>query len=279
MVVTRTVLRYYGAKARIAEWVLSHVPPHVCWVDAFCGAGSITLRKSRTAFEVINDRNREVITFFRVLRDRRDDLLEALRFTPYARAEFEDAFLPTDSDLEIARHVYVRSWQAQHGFTDISTIGWRFDKTTNPVVKQTCVGRFADTSDLYAVADRLRKVQIECDDALKIIPRFDAPTTLTYCDPPYVTSTRASRWQKRGYVHEFHDDDHRRLADLLHACKGMVLLSGYPSPLYDELYPTWQRVEKQTIKNSHAEATECLWLNPAAASAVRQRPLPLDGVA
>jgi DNA adenine methylase len=112
-------------------------------------------------------------------------------------------------------------------------------------------------------------VQIECSDALAVIRRFDAPTTLFYVDPPYVLATRCERWG-RGYRHEYRDGDHRELASVLHDLEGMVVLSGYESDLYDELYAGWARVTRRVQTLSPRSATEVLWLSPSAAAHGRQ---------
>lgn len=116
-------------------------------------------------------------------------------------------------------------------------------------------------------------VQIEHDDAFKVIERFDGAGTLFYVDPPYVHDTRYITSKNKGYQFEMVDEDHRRLAALLNSVRGMVVLSGYPSPLYDELYPDWKRIERevQDISGS-GKQTECLWLSPRT---VADNALPL----
>jgi DNA adenine methylase len=105
----------------------------------------------------------------------------------------------------------------------------------------------ADVVDrLHAAAARLRKVVIENRPAAEVIALYDAPDVVLYCDPPYLDSTRSGlRDHKRGdYAHDTNTEaDHRELAEVLHGCRSSVLLSGYGSPLYDELYGGWERAE------------------------------------
>ena len=77
---------------------------------------------------------------------------------------------------------------------------------------------------------RLRRVLIENIPAVDLILREDAPGTLFYCDPPYLHETRTAT---AGYAFEMAEADHRDLLDVLRQCKGKVVLSGYPSALYD----------------------------------------------
>ena len=108
-------------------------------------------------------------------------------------------------------------------------------------------------------------MQLEHDDALAVLARYDTPETLFYVDPPYVASTRGARWATTAYAHELGDTDHRTLAEALHALQGMVVLSGYPCPLYDnELYPGWRTVDRKSAMQSSRMGTERLWCSPRA---------------
>lgn len=88
---------------------------------------------------------------------------------------------------------------------------------------------------------------------------------MVYADPPYVHDTRAKHL---AYAHEMSDEQHRRLAGALHAAVARgarVALSGYLSALYDELYPSWRRVEMDVATTAARVAkrrtTEVLWLS------------------
>jgi DNA adenine methylase len=118
-------------------------------------------------------------------------------------------------------------------------------------------------------------VQLECDDALRVIARFDGPDSLYYLDPPYPASTRAARWATTAYAHELSDDGHRRLAEALYALRGMAVVSGYPGPLYRELYAGWPVVTRRARTNGARAAVEALWLSPRAAARLGTRQLAL----
>ena len=113
---------------------------------------------------------------------------------------------------------------------------------------------------LPEIAQRLLRVQIEHDDAIKVIKRYDSEDTLFYCDPPY---PHESRTDSNAYGFEMSNAQHRELARVLHNVKGKVALSGYNCPLMEELYGNWNYVEGPE-KNCHSvkkPRTEVLWIN------------------
>jgi DNA adenine methylase len=263
------VLRYYGAKFRLASWITRHFPPHTTYVEPFGGAAGVLLRKPLSPVEVYNDLDSGVFNFFKVLREHRRAFLTSLRNTPYSRQEFESAFEATESldDLERARRFFISSWQGFGGARDTMT-GWKRQKSlwiNNTRINQMGEWRAA-IRNLASVADRLRKVQIENDDALKVIQFFDTPTTLFYCDPPYPKDTRNRNWANRAYAHEFAPHDHVHLANALKAIKGMALVSTYPNDHYAELFADWTSVTTSCQTMNKTIATEQLYISPRAAA-------------
>lgn len=258
-------VRYYGGKWRIASWILEQFPPHTCYVEPFCGAANILFRKNPSKYEVINDLNSNIVTFFDVLRSRPEDLIQAIQLTPYSREEHRNAHddVPLDypdRPLEVARRFYVRSRQSFGAGEGEYSTGWRFQRNNRRGL--SCVDEWNSTDNLYLAAKRLKSVQIECDTAINTIQRFDGPETLFYVDPPYMFDTRYSSEQR--YAHEMSNQQHVELADCLKGVQGMVLLSGYDSPLYRELYSDWRHISKDTRTNGNNEATEFLWINANA---------------
>jgi DNA adenine methylase len=242
-------IAYFGGKSRIAPWLVAMFPPHRVYVEPFMGSAAILLAKPPSIHEVVNDRDGDVVNFFRVLRDEPAELERVCRLTPYARDEYDAAQLVDGlDDLERARRWWVRSSQS---FGQIAQrTGWSTSVSrgaNNARSAWNRIERFAP------VAERMARCTIENGDALDVIVRNDKPDAVIYCDPPYLGSTRTSfadgRRPHGDYVHEFStDDDHRRLAKILQEVTATVFVSGYPSPLYDdELYAGWARTEQGVL--------------------------------
>ena len=107
---SRPILRYHGGKWILAPWIISHFPPHRVYVEPFGGAASVLLRKPRSYAEVYNDLDREIVSLFRVARERGEELRRALELTPFARQEYLEAWHPSDDPLEQARRTVIRAY-------------------------------------------------------------------------------------------------------------------------------------------------------------------------
>lgn len=274
---TRPVIRYHGGKWRLAPWVISHFPPHRVYVEPFGGAASVLLRKRRVSGEVYNDLWDRVVDVFRVLRDHdmAAELARRLVLTPFARAEFAaavpDAF-ETDDIIERARLTIVRAYLG-HGSNspdETQSTGFRSNSmrsNTTPAVE------WANYPwQIGAFVERLRGVVIESRAAVDVMRGFDGPDTLHYVDPPYVheTRSRGNKYDVKQYRHELTNADHEALGVVLNSLDGMVVVSGYPSPLYDNMLAGWKRVETRALADGALERTEALWLNRAAVAAQAQ---------
>ncbi len=130
---------------------------------------------------------------------------------------------------------------------------------------------WANYPDLItAFARRLGGVVIENRPAVDVLRQHDAPEVLHYADPPYPYETRNARWAGKAYRFEMSEGDHREFAAALHQLRGMVVVSGYPCALYDDLFGDWRRVQRQSMSDGARPRTECLWLNLAAVRTLEQ---------
>ncbi|MZF56911.1 DNA adenine methylase [Streptomyces sp. SID5594] len=262
MTTRKSPVPYFGAKGRTAPWITSLLPPHQHYVEPYCGGLSVLLAKQPAAMETVNDLDGELMTFWRVLRDRPAELVRACALTPHSRAELAAAHEPVDpgDDLELARRIWCRLAQGRAG--TLRNTGWRhyIDPAGSGTSMPGYMAAYVDR--LAAAAERLRRVSLESMPALDLIAKYGAhPDVLLYVDPPYLGTTRP--WSN--YRIEMKTEgEHRELAAALANCKAAVVLSGYDSPLYDELYAGWHRADHQTMTGNAKTAkdrTEVLWSN------------------
>ncbi|MDQ3785783.1 MAG: DNA adenine methylase [Actinomycetota bacterium] len=253
---------YFGGKTRLASQIAAAFPPHEHYVEPFGGSLAVLLAKPRSRMETVNDLDGDLMTFWRVLRDQPADLARVCALTPHSRAEHLEAYALDDApdDLERARRVWVLLTQGRGG--QMKQTGWRHyvdpagSVTSMPGYLEAYVGR------IEPAAARLAGVSLECQPALDLCTRYGkSRNVLLYVDPPYLGSTRYSG----GYRHEMKTEaGHRDLAAVLRGSAATVVLSGYDSPLYLELYPDWHvtRIETTTGQGgTRQERTEVLWSN------------------
>lgn len=258
----RPVLRYPGGKYRLAKWIISHFPAHDFYVEPYGGGGSVLMAKPASRGEIYNDIFGDAVNVFRVLRDpaQAKELERLIRLTPCSYEEYRNAYDYCDEPIERARRTIYRSFMTI-GADGVTRKGAGFRGLKNLDTVVTSAQEWAVYPDMISVfTKRLRNVMIENRDALYVMRLYDKPSTLFYVDPPYVRSTRS----KRGaiYVNELSDHDHEQLAKVLHSLKGMIILSGYPSELYKELYGDWNQAFKTTTAQNGKGRVECLWLSP-----------------
>jgi DNA adenine methylase len=258
------ILKYVGAKWRVAKWILKFIPKHESYLEPFFGSGAVFFNKDPCRIETINDIDGEVVNFFRVCRTQPEELAEMLRLTPWAREDRNDAYIPGDTELEKARKFAVRCWQT-FGPTPRVTNGWR-----NTTGKHQNSG--PNNAKLWTMlperiaraSQRLMGVQIENAPAIGLIKRHNGPEVLIYADPPYIWSTRTTNGMS--YKHEMTDADHEELLMALKQHKGPALLSGYENDLYNDHLQEWRKETHKTQAERGATRIECLWMNPACAA-------------
>lgn len=257
---------WYGGKYSHLNWLLPHLPEAHHYCEPFAGSAAVLLNRAPSPVETYNDRDGEVVNFFRVLREQKETLIEAMGLTPFSREEFSEAVeaLTMDdlSPLERARRFFVRARQVRTGLAQTASLGrWANCKNTSRAGMGGAVSRWLGSVEgLPEIAERLLRVQIENRPALEVIQLYDSDSTLFYCDPPY---PHQSRRDSKAYGYEMSDAEHMALAACLTAMKGKAAVSGYRCDLMDDLYKGW-RVAEAPTKNCHSSKkprTEALWMN------------------
>lgn len=257
---------WYGGKFSHLSWLLPLLPPCTHYCEPFGGSAAVLLNREPAAVETYNDIDGEVCNFFRVLRDHKEKLTEAIGLTPFSREEFASAcMLDPDLDpVERARRFYVRARQVRTGLAQKASVGrWANCKLTSRAGMSGVISRWLGATDaLPEIAARLLRVQIENRPAEDVIRLYDSSQTLFYCDPPYIHDTRGD---SKAYGYEMSDDDHRKLAAVLNEAKGMVAVSNYDCEIMNELFPPpkWHKLvgEERTNHATKGKRVEVLWTN------------------
>lgn len=268
---TRPVIPYFGGKWKIADWICSYFPKHRIYIEPFGGAASVLMRKEPSKVEIYNDLNDEIVNLFRILRDpaAAEKLRELLNLTPYARTEWQDCSEFSTDPIEQARRTIVISVMSCNSGKAIrrQSNGMKvFSK------EHTHAKTFRNhTNSLKIVTQRLQNVIIENHDAVKVMTQNDTKETLHFVDPPYLAEGRKDKTEMYSYE-LLTGSDHQQLAEVLRSLKGSVVLSGYPSDLYKELFEDfgWKSFSTKSSDGSSKKGeslrTEVIWLNPKAYS-------------
>lgn len=255
---------FFGGKITLGPAIAQLLPEHEHYVEPYAGSLAVLLAKQPSAHETANDLDGALMAFWRVLRDQPQALERACALTPHSRAEFAAArdLDGAASDLERARRVWVLLTQGRAA--RMTRTGWRHycDPAGAGVGMPGYLAGYVQR--IAPAAARLANVSLECRPALDVIRKYGAvPEALLYVDPPYLGSTRANDTTYR--IEMKTEAEHRELAAALHACRAAVVLSGYPSDLYDrELYPGWHRHQMPASTGqggTWANRTEVLWSN------------------
>lgn len=251
----RALLKYPGAKNRIAPWIVSRIPIHKVYCEPFLGSAAVFLNKEPAYNEIINDLDDDIYNFFKVVRESPEELCRLIDVTPYARTEYSLTYMDEPvSDLERARRFAVKCWQG-FGCGNKYKNGYRRgigDRSPNPAKAWS---KLPETIAL--AAERLKNAQIEHKDALELINDLKGENTFIYIDPPYLQNTR----KKYLYNHEMTDEQH---ADLLHivkesSCK--IMISAYETELYNEQLKNWRKEHKSTTAECSRRRTETIYMN------------------
>lgn len=274
-------LKWWGGKSHLAKRIVALMPPRadahpsgwLHYVEPYFGGGSVLLEQDPEGIsEVANDIHLELMNFWEVLRDptRFAEFARDMSATPFSEVDWQEAIRRHCFDhpdqlrlgrMQSARHFFVLCRQSMTGrmksFAPLSRSRVRRGMNEQASAWLTAV------EGLPAVHERLKRVVVLNRPAIDVIRQQDGPRTLFYCDPPYVHETRATTGE---YAHEMTHTDHLELLRVLKTVEGKVILSGYPSALYDEVLAGWRVVDFDLPNNAAGGAekrrmTERCWMN------------------
>lgn len=259
----RPLVKIHGGKYRIKNYIVSNLPQNyeqMTYCENFCGMASTLLNKKRSKREILSDANIVTIGLLDACKDRPKWLYEGFSFLTYEERTFEyvrDSH-PGHFDGMIWREYVIRRMSRGGLGKDFA-----WSNRLRGGIPGDVNSWVTSLNNIYKVSQRLQGVETYCLDYKQSFLLWDSPDTIFYVDPPYLPSTRVT---KNAYTCDFSEQDHSALLDILSSVKGKVLLSGYPSRLYDSKLISWNRVQKEVANNSgqnkkKQKRIEVLWKN------------------
>jgi DNA adenine methylase len=223
--------KWVGGKSRLRKYIIPLLPAHTCYLEVFGGAAWVLFGKPPSDVEIINDIDQELITFFRVVKEKPEELIQSFEWELASRAEFERLAALDSTELTDV--------QRAHRFYYLIMAGWggelnypRFQTSiTDGGHGNRLIGALKTLRKrIEPVHARLRTVIIENLDWRACIDRYDRPGTVMYVDPPYPGN-------KVNYHHNMREwATHEQLAERLAQTQCNWILSSYDAPEIHRLF-------------------------------------------
>jgi len=206
-------LSYIGGKRLLAKRIIALFPEHTTYVEAFAGGAQVFFHKEPSRVEVLNDKDGEIVNFFRVCQLHEEELLRYFRFVVISRKSF-DLLKATDpatlTDVQrAARYLYL----LKGSFASLI----RHPNYHWHVIQPPGFNLEHLPELIHNTHKRLQRVQLECLPYEEVLEHYDRPTTLFYLDPPY--------WGRKLYHYNFEAEDFAKLAERLGSLRGKFILS------------------------------------------------------
>jgi DNA adenine methylase len=206
-------LPYIGGKNRLATKIISMLPEHTTYVEAFAGGAQVLFHKPPSNVEVLNDLDFDIVNFFRVCQWHYEEFVRYLRFCLASRTlhELHVKSDPTTlTDIQRAGRFFYLQKNSFGGLIVNQKFHYGVTQPSNYNPERI-------PEVIEQAHRRLQRVQIESLPYEQILRRYDRPTTMFYLDPPY--------WERKLYKFNFREADFHNLEGLLQRLQGKFILS------------------------------------------------------
>ena len=263
------VIPYYGGKNTLSKELIHWIPPHERYFEVFAGGLSMFFRKKKAKWNVVNDKDNNIVNLYTCVLQKYEELIEYLFWVPKSRKIFLDYRDEIKSKVEFkipdpiqaAKYFYC----VRYSFNKLVHTPFAMSKDMNKDWK----------SELMYSRKFLGSTTIENLDFMELIDRYKPrKDDFWYLDPPYFIATE----KKDYYMNNFSSDDHLRFKEAIDKINdgGAKFMVSYD--YRDEVYDLYSKYNIQTIDMTYAGATaesrsksrkECVIMNYKPLSQVK----------
>jgi len=258
----RGLCKYYGGKQRLAKYIIPHLPSHTEYYELFGGAGSVLVNKKPSKFELYNELDDRMYNLMCQVQCNSDYLIKELKKVEFSLETFKDAcdkIKNCQLGYEESIYFYIVKNMSRCGIGESGSFS---PDRENGHDKTNAWNTAID--NIKNVSKRLKDVKLKNYNALEFLDDNSFyKNSLIYLDPPYVASTRKS---SNNYKYEMTNDQHIEMATKLNKLNCKIVISGYESDLYNNLYKDWRKIQIKS-KNyagnqsgTRLDKVEVLWI-------------------
>lgn len=241
-------IKWVGGKSRLRKYIIPLLPEHTCYVEPFAGAAWVLFGKPPSEVEILNDKEQELINFFRVVKEKPEELIASFEWELVSRSEFER--------LASLEPVHLTDIQRAHRFYYLIMAGWGGELHYPRF--QTSITDGGHGNRLFGALKTLRKrlepihkrlstVIIENLNWQDCIDRYDRQGTVMYIDPPYPGNGC-------NYSHNMRDwEAHKLIAERLSRTQCKWILSSYDKSEIRDLFARYNFTPIQSSSGMNTE--------------------------
>lgn len=266
---------YFGGKYYQVNQIIRFIPHHYCYCEPFAGSAILLFNKPRADFEVINDINKYIANFYKVVIDKSKQrrFLRLASCVPYSEELFYSfrnnlkLSINDENDIEVAFYWYYIQTASIFGITERNYFKGIASSYKDAITHKDAFIYRNSIKKIKTISGRLSNVLILNQDFEKILKSYSSSETFFYLDPPYLLDIRIAG----NYQFEMTRQDHERLFEAIVTNKSYIMLSHYECEFYDRLlaYKNWH---KHTIKyvapstnysndKTAKKRPECIYMN------------------
>lgn len=249
----QSIIGWQGGKLKTARKIISMIPLDIkCYAEAMVGSGAVLFAKPITPNEHINDKDDNIITFWKCVKNRRQELIDSFKYVPVSRTifyDYRDKYLRNDfkDDIEKA-HVFYYLCKVSFGSRMLNPTYGGLSPERASSFNHNTLNRLFDRA-----WERLKNVSIDNLDYQDFIASRDRETTFFFFDPPYHELAQYN-------ITSWCNEDYEQLCDSCHEMQGRFLLTingtsfirslfdGFYIHEYDVVYTLTKDDNEQVVK-------------------------------